>query len=161
MVYQSGTAARVVVRRVQPGQQALHHGDVILGGRGRERRLHVVVARNHRRVVPAHQAFGLGARRARATASLQPAEPGRHRSASQRTSWGLRSHLPQFSRTLTEKMMTYALGRGLKPFDRRAVDAVQRAAAADGYRFQSVVREVVHSVPFRSRRGEEEMTGGR
>ena len=32
------------------------------------------------------------------------------------------SHLPQFSRTLTEKMMTYALGRGLKAFDRRAVD---------------------------------------
>ena len=65
------------------------------------------------------------------------------------------SHLPQFSRTLTEKMMTYALGRGLKPFDRRAVDAVQRAAAADGYRFQTVVRDVVHSVPFRARRGEE------
>ena len=70
------------------------------------------------------------------------------------------SHLPQFSRTLTEKMMTYALGRGLKPFDRRAVDAVQRAAAADGYRFQTLVREVVHSVPFRSRRGEE-TTGAR
>ncbi len=65
------------------------------------------------------------------------------------------SHLPQFSRTLTEKMLTYALGRGLKPFDRRAVDAVQRAAAAEGYRFQTLVREVVHSVPFRSRRGEE------
>ena len=46
------------------------------------------------------------------------------------------SQLPQFSRTLTEKMMTYALGRGLKPFDRRAVDAVQRAVVADGYRFQ-------------------------
>jgi hypothetical protein len=35
------------------------------------------------------------------------------------------------------------------------VDAVQRALAADGYRFQTMVREVVHSVPFRSRRGEE------
>src|SRR5687767_2117047 len=65
------------------------------------------------------------------------------------------SHLPQFSRTLTEKMMTYALGRGLKPFDRRAVDAVQRALAADGYQFQTMVRQVVQSVPFRSRRGEE------
>jgi mono/diheme cytochrome c family protein len=68
----------------------------------------------------------------------------------------LASHLPQFSRTLTEKMMTYALGRGLKPFDRRAVETVQRASAADGYRFQTMVREVVHSVPFRSRRGERE-----
>ena len=64
------------------------------------------------------------------------------------------SHLPQFSRTLTERMMTYALGRGLKPFDRRAVDSVQRAVAADSYRFQTLVREVIHSVPFRSRRGE-------
>jgi mono/diheme cytochrome c family protein len=64
------------------------------------------------------------------------------------------SHLPQFSRTLTEKMMTYALGRGLKPFDRRAVDTIQRAVAADGYRFQTLVREVIRSVPFRSRRGE-------
>ena len=70
------------------------------------------------------------------------------------------SHLPQFSRTLTEKMLTYALGRGLKAFDRRAVDTIQRAAAADGYRFQTVVREVVHSVPFRSRRGED-VTGTR
>ncbi len=70
------------------------------------------------------------------------------------------SHLPQFSRTLTEKMLTYALGRGLKPFDRRAVDTIQRAAAADGYRFQALVRQIVHSVPFRSRRGED-LTAGR
>ena len=68
----------------------------------------------------------------------------------------LASRLPQFSHTLTEKMMTYALGRGLEPFDRRAVESVQRAVAADGYRFQTMVREVVHSLPFRSRRGEEE-----
>ena len=73
------------------------------------------------------------------------------------------SHLPQFSRTLTEKLMTYALGRGLQAFDRRAVDTIQRAAAVDGYRFQTMVREVVHSVPFRSRREEsvEEARGAR
>jgi hypothetical protein len=52
-------------------------------------------------------------------------------------------------------MMTYALGRGLQPFDRRALDSIQRALAADGYRFQTMVRQVVQSVPFRSRRGEE------
>jgi hypothetical protein len=68
----------------------------------------------------------------------------------------LASRVPQFSRTLIEKTLTYALGRGLKPFDRRAVDTVQRAVAADGYRFQTLVREMVHSVPFKSRRGEEE-----
>ena len=64
------------------------------------------------------------------------------------------SHLPQFSRTLTEKLMTYALGRGLKAFDRRAVDIIQRASAADGYRFQTLVREVARSLPFRARRAE-------
>ena len=62
----------------------------------------------------------------------------------------------QFVQTMTEKMMTYALGRGLKPYDRRAVDGVQRAVAADGYRFQTMVRELVHSLPFQSRRGEED-----
>jgi hypothetical protein len=65
------------------------------------------------------------------------------------------SHLPQFSRTLTEKMLTYALGRGLKPYDRRAVDAIQRAAAADGYRMRTFVHQVVRSLPFQARRGEE------
>src|SRR5688572_16264335 len=65
------------------------------------------------------------------------------------------SQLPQFSRTLAEKMMTYALGRGLQTFDRRAVDTIQRTVAADGYHFQTMVRQVVQSVPFRSRRGEE------
>jgi len=35
------------------------------------------------------------------------------------------------------------------------VETVQRAVAADGYHFQTMVREVVHSLPFRSRRGEE------
>ena len=65
------------------------------------------------------------------------------------------SHLPQFSRTLTEKLMTYALGRGLQAFDRRAVDTIQRASATDGYRFQTLVREVVRSLPFRARRGEQ------
>ena len=52
--------------------------------------------------------------------------------------------------------MTYALGRGLKAFDRRAVDTIQRASAADGYRFQTLVREVTHSLPFRARRAEKE-----
>ena len=68
----------------------------------------------------------------------------------------LAARVPQFSRTLIEKTLTYALGRGLKPFDRRAVDGIQRTVAADGYRFQTLVREVVHSMPFTSRRGEEE-----
>jgi hypothetical protein len=62
--------------------------------------------------------------------------------------------LPQFARCLTEKMMTYALGRGLQPYDSRALDQISRALAADGYRFQTLIHEIVRSLPFQSRRGE-------
>jgi hypothetical protein len=64
------------------------------------------------------------------------------------------SQLPQFSRALTEKMLTYALRRGLEAYDRRTVDAVQRALAADGYRFRTLIYEIVGSLPFQARRGE-------
>jgi hypothetical protein len=66
----------------------------------------------------------------------------------------LKEDLPDFTRCLVEKMMTYALGRGLERYDRRSVEDVTRKLEADGYRFQTLVREVVHSLPFQSRRGE-------
>jgi hypothetical protein len=69
------------------------------------------------------------------------------------------SQLPQFSRTLTQKMLTYALRRGLKPYDRRTVDGIQRAVAADNYRFRTMVHEIVKSLPFQARRGED-VNGG-
>jgi hypothetical protein len=62
--------------------------------------------------------------------------------------------LPEFSRTLTEKMLTYALGRGLERYDRRTVTDIQRKLAANGYRFRTLVDEIVASLPFQSRRGE-------
>ena len=71
------------------------------------------------------------------------------------------SQLPQFSRTLTQKMLTYALRRGLKPYDRRTVDGIHRAVAADGYRFRTMVHQIVKSLPFQARRGEDVVvTGG-
>ena len=66
----------------------------------------------------------------------------------------LTSLLPQFSRTLIEKMMTYALGRGLKTYDRQTVDNINRALGADGYRFQTLVQTIIESPAFQSRRGE-------
>ena len=66
----------------------------------------------------------------------------------------LTSQLPQFSRTLTEKMMTYALGRGLKAYDRRTVDNINDTLGAEGYRFQTLIQQIVESLPFQSRRGE-------
>jgi hypothetical protein len=67
----------------------------------------------------------------------------------------LLSQLPQFSRTMTEKMLTYALGRGLKPYDRRTVDEIQKTLAAQDYNFQSLILQIVESLPFQARRGEE------
>jgi mono/diheme cytochrome c family protein len=65
------------------------------------------------------------------------------------------SQLPQFSRTLTERMLTYALRRGLQPYDRRTVETISRAVAADGYRFRTMVHQIVRSLPFQARRGED------
>jgi hypothetical protein len=66
----------------------------------------------------------------------------------------LMSGLPQFSRCLTEKMLTYALGRGLHPYDRPTVNGINRDMAASGYRFQSLIFEIVHSAPFQMGRGD-------
>jgi hypothetical protein len=59
----------------------------------------------------------------------------------------------QFARCVIEKMMIYALGRGLEPYDDRALDKALASVAKDKYRFSSVVVEIVKSDPFRLRRG--------
>ena len=55
----------------------------------------------------------------------------------------------QFVRTVTEKLLTYALGRGVEHDDMPAVRAIVRAAAADDYRFTALVMGVVRSDAFR------------
>jgi len=64
------------------------------------------------------------------------------------------AQLPEFSSCLTAKMLTYALGRGLEPSDRRTIAEINRAMAASGDRFQTLIYEIVHSVPFQMGRGE-------
>jgi mono/diheme cytochrome c family protein len=56
--------------------------------------------------------------------------------------------------TMTEKLLTYALGRSLEPDDMPAVRAIVRGASRDGYRFSSLVHGIVTSVPFQMRRAE-------
>jgi hypothetical protein len=58
-----------------------------------------------------------------------------------------------FVKCLTEKMLTYALGRGLEFYDRRAVEAIAAAVAKADYKFSALVTEIVKSDPFRMRRG--------
>jgi mono/diheme cytochrome c family protein len=56
-----------------------------------------------------------------------------------------------FVGTATEKLMIYALGRGLGPSDMPAVRAIVRDAAQQDYRFSSLILGIVNAVPFRMR----------
>ena len=71
---------------------------------------------------------------------------------------GLRSVLvsraDRFVATMTEKLLTYALGRGLEFYDMPAVRAIAREAARDDHRFSSLILGVVNSMPFQMRRSE-------
>jgi hypothetical protein len=67
----------------------------------------------------------------------------------------LKDKKAQFARCLTEKVLTYALGRGLEYYDRRAVDRITAALARDEYRFSTLAVAIAQSDPFRLRRGKE------
>jgi hypothetical protein len=58
------------------------------------------------------------------------------------------------TRNLTEKMLVYALGRGIGRYDRPTINAITRRLEESGYGFQTLVMEIVNSLPFQSRRGE-------
>jgi len=60
----------------------------------------------------------------------------------------LNSHPEVFTGVLTEKMLTYALGRGVQYYDMPAIREVLRNAASTNYRFSSIVLGIVKSVPF-------------
>lgn len=61
----------------------------------------------------------------------------------------------QFARCLTEKLLTYALGRGLEYYDRPTVERIVAQLEAQDYRSSVLVTEIVKSDPFRLRRGTE------
>jgi mono/diheme cytochrome c family protein len=69
----------------------------------------------------------------------------------QMNAW-LRSHPDVFVGTLTGKLLTYALGRGLTARDQPVVRAIVRRAAADGYHFDTLLAAIVESRPFLMRR---------
>ncbi len=57
-----------------------------------------------------------------------------------------------FVTTVTEKLLTYGLGRGVEYFDAPAVRRIVREAADDDYRWSALVAGIVRSVPFQMRR---------
>jgi len=68
----------------------------------------------------------------------------------------LASHSDEFLATVTAKLMTYALGRGLEYYDLPAVRSVTRQAAKDDYHVSALVTAIVQSTPFQMRRIPEE-----
>jgi len=59
-----------------------------------------------------------------------------------------------FVTTLAEKLLTYALGRGVEPYDMPAVRGIVRDAAAEDYRFSAFVLGIVRSTPFQMRKSQ-------
>jgi hypothetical protein len=64
---------------------------------------------------------------------------------------GLLNRPDIFTTTLTEKLLTFALGRGIEPDDGPAVRQIVRAAKADNYRFSAIILGIVNSTPMRMR----------
>jgi mono/diheme cytochrome c family protein len=60
----------------------------------------------------------------------------------------LKTKSDAFVNNVTEKLLTYSLGRGLERFDRPTVEAISRQVKASDYRFSALVMEVVKSKPF-------------
>jgi hypothetical protein len=65
---------------------------------------------------------------------------------------GLLSRPELFAGTLTEKLLTFALGRGIEYYDAPAVRKIVRDAGKDRYRFSSIILDIVKSTPFQMRR---------
>ncbi len=60
----------------------------------------------------------------------------------------------QIVRTISEKMLTYALGRGLESTDAPVVRQIAKGTEAQGGRWSSLILEIVKSTPFRMRRSD-------
>jgi hypothetical protein len=66
-----------------------------------------------------------------------------------------------FVQTVTEKLMIYALGRGLQAYDMPSVREIVRDTAQSNYRFSAIVMSIINSTPFQKRVTLEEVRIGR
>jgi hypothetical protein len=64
----------------------------------------------------------------------------------------LTKYRDEFVRTATEKLLTYALGRGTEYYDYPTIRAIVRESARDDYRISSWILAIVKSTPFQMRR---------
>jgi hypothetical protein len=63
----------------------------------------------------------------------------------------LLSRPEQFTGRVTEKLLTFALGRGVEYYDAPAIRQILRDAEPEGYRFSSLIVGIVKSLPFQMR----------
>ncbi len=61
-------------------------------------------------------------------------------------------HAEDFYRCVTQKLITYAMGRGIEPGDEHAVDLIVEELKEDGGRFHTLLEGIVHSAPFQKMR---------
>lgn len=87
------------------------------------------------------------------TSGLLPG--GDHFTGSRELSATLEKRTDRFAMTLSEKMLTYALGRGSEYYDRCTLKKILLRLSVSDYRFSVLVSEIVKSDPFRLKRGEE------
>ena len=67
----------------------------------------------------------------------------------------LMSHPDRFANTVTERLLTYALGRGVEEYDRPVIRKIVRDTAPGNYKWSSLVIAIVESTPFQMRRSRE------
>jgi hypothetical protein len=67
----------------------------------------------------------------------------------------LLAHADDFLTTLTDKLLTYAVGRGLEAADAPAIRQIKREAARTNYSFGSLIQGIVTSTPFQMRMAQE------
>jgi hypothetical protein len=58
----------------------------------------------------------------------------------------------QFVAAFTERLLTYALGRGVEYYDAPAIRRIKREAAASDYRWSAMITSIVNSMPFQMSR---------
>src|SRR5262249_3812919 len=63
----------------------------------------------------------------------------------------LLSRPDQFVNVVTEKLLTYALGRGVEYYDEPAIRRILRQTAGSNYRWSSIILGIVNSTPFQMR----------
>ncbi|HEY2083697.1 MAG TPA: DUF1585 domain-containing protein, partial [Verrucomicrobiae bacterium] len=68
------------------------------------------------------------------------------------------NHRDDFYRTLTEKMLTYALGRGLEYYDVETVDQIVSSLKKEDGRFSALLNGVIESSPFQKSRKQDTIT---